>query len=309
VTLNTGTGQAASASAHIPFTKSLIAASLLVLGAPALGLAADASAGGGTDSGLSGFVDSWFATSDAAKESQPHWMTPVVTVTPRLEQEYRYDQTWQSRPGDTDLTNYGGGKGLELIPTSSTEIILGVPGYESRTTPRGTTTGWADQTFLLKYRALSTNEEHGNYIVTGFLGVSIPTGSDAFTNHHTIITPTLAAGKGWGTRDYGFDIQSTLGIAIPAAGLHTLGSPVTWNTAFQGHLLEKLWPEVETTYTYFKNGPNDGRSQLSITTGLVLGRFAINNRVKLIIGGGYTKVVSSYYQFNHTWTLTARAAF
>src|SRR5438309_842053 len=29
---------------------------------------------------------------NAAKESQPHWMTPVVTVTPRLEQEFRYDQ-------------------------------------------------------------------------------------------------------------------------------------------------------------------------------------------------------------------------
>jgi hypothetical protein len=27
----------------------------------------------------------WFAISDGAKESQPHWMTPLVTVTPRLE--------------------------------------------------------------------------------------------------------------------------------------------------------------------------------------------------------------------------------
>src|ERR1700730_14576333 len=58
------------------------------------------------------FVDAWFSTSDAAKEAQPHWMTPVVTVTPRLEQEYRYDQTWQNRPKSTDITNYGGGKGL-----------------------------------------------------------------------------------------------------------------------------------------------------------------------------------------------------
>lgn len=34
--------------------------------------------------GSNSFLDNWFATSDAAKESQPHWMTPVVTVTPRL---------------------------------------------------------------------------------------------------------------------------------------------------------------------------------------------------------------------------------
>jgi hypothetical protein len=287
-------------------TADLVFAALTLFGLPALVLAAD---GTGGSTAANSFIADWFAMSDAAKEAQPHWMTPVVTVTPRLEQEYRYDQTWQNRPHDTDITNYGGGKGLEIIPTPDTEIILGEPGYQSRTTPKGTTKGWADETFLLKYRGLSANEENGNYIVTGFLGVSIPTGSDAFTNHHTIITPTLAGGKGWGTREWGFDIQSTVGIAIPAAGLRTLGMPVTWNTAFQGHLLEKLWPEVETTYTYFRNGPNDGKSQWAITTGLVLGRFPINNRVKLIIGGGYQKAVSSFYTFNHTWLLTARAAF
>jgi hypothetical protein len=117
----------------------------------------------GAQSANGSFLSNWFARSDASKEEQPHWITPVVKVTPRLEQEYRYDQTWQSRPKNVDLDNYGGGKGVEL-----------------------------------KYRAASANEEHGNYIVTGFLGVSVPTGDNVFTNHQTIITPTLAAGKGWG---------------------------------------------------------------------------------------------------------------
>src|SRR5258708_2122534 len=72
-------------------------------------------------------VDRWFAMSDAAKEAQPHWMTPIVTVTPRLEQEYRYDQSWQNRPKSVDLTSYGGGKGLEVIPTPDTELIIGTP--------------------------------------------------------------------------------------------------------------------------------------------------------------------------------------
>ena len=57
--------------------------------------------------------DQWLAVSDAVKESQPHWMTPLATVTPRLEQEYRYDQSSQSRQNGVDLTNYGGNKGLE----------------------------------------------------------------------------------------------------------------------------------------------------------------------------------------------------
>jgi hypothetical protein len=208
-----------------------------------------------------------------------------------------------------DITNYGGGKGLELIPTGNTELIIGVPAYQTRSTPKGSVSGWADETLLLKYRVLSANEEHGNYIVTGFLGVSVPSGSDAFTNHDTIVTPTIAAGKGWGTRTAGFDIQSTLGIAIPTGDKRTLGMPMVWNTALQAHILEKLWPEIEATYTNYKDGPNDGKHQLALTAGLVLGRFEITPRVKLIVGGAYQKPVRTFYTYNHTWLLTARAAF
>ncbi len=260
-------------------------------------------------SASSTFLDKWFATSDASKEEQPHWMTPVVTVTPRLEQEYRYDQSWQNRPKNVDLDNYGGGKGLELIPTDNTEVILGEPAYQTRITRAGKTSGWADETLLLKYRAATANEENGNYIATGFLGVSLPTGSDVFTNHQTIVTPTLALGKGWGSRSSGFDIQSTLGIAIPTGDKRVLGVPIAWNTAFQGHVLEKLWPEIEANYTYFKAGPNEGKTQVAVTAGLVLGRFEVTRRVKLIVGGGYQKAVSSFHTFNHTWLMTARAAF
>lgn len=256
-----------------------------------------------------GFIAQWLATSDAAKESQPHWMTPVVTVTPRLEQEFRYDQSWQSRSGSIDLTNYGGGKGLELIPTEETEIIVGVPAYQHRSTPRGTVTGWADETLLLKGRFAAANEEHGNYIITGFLGFSLPTGNSAFTNHDVITTPSIAAGKGWGTRASGFDVQSTLGIAIPSGDRNKLGMPIAWNTAFQAHVLDKLWPELEANYTYFKDGPNDGKSQLALTAGLVAGRFEVGDRAKVIVGGGFQQAVSSFRTFNHTWLITARVAF
>ncbi|MBS0366693.1 MAG: hypothetical protein JSR67_12810 [Proteobacteria bacterium] len=255
-----------------------------------------------------GFPDDWLATSDAAKESQPHWISPMVTVTPRLEQEYRYDQSWQDRPRGVTLDNYGGGKGAEFIPTLNSEVIIGVPAYLVRDTPHGRNSGWGDETLLVKYRLLSQNEEHGNYIVTGFLGLSLPSGSEAFTSHKVIVTPTIAAGKGWGTRAVGFDIQSTLGIAIPTGNLRELGSPVSWNTALQGHW-GKLWPEIEANYTYYRDGPNDGKSQTAITGGLVLGRFELGHRAKLILGGGYQKTVSSFKTFNHTWLVTGRVAF
>jgi hypothetical protein len=256
-----------------------------------------------------GYFADWFVRSDAAKESQPHWMTPVITVTPRLEQEFRYDQSWQRRPSEVDLTNYGGGKGLELIPTLNTEIILGVPAYQVRNSPKGTVEGWADETLLLKYRFLAGNEENGNYIFTGFLGVSLPTGSEAFTSHHYQYTPTLAGGKGWGDRHSGFDIQSTLAITIPDGNTKGLGMPIVWNTAFQGHLLEKLWPEIEVNYTAYHDGPNDGKHQLALAAGLVLGRFDLGPRVRFIIGGAYQQAVSSFRTFEHTWIMTARLAF
>ena len=269
-------------------------------------LAADAptdQAGGET------WVDGWFATSDAAKEAQPHWMTPVVTVTPRLEQEYRYDQNWQNRQASVDLTSYGGGKGLELIPTANTELIIGMPAYQTRTTPNGQVGGWADESLLLKYRFASANEEQGNYIVTGFMAVSLPTGSTIFSNRYAIVTPTIAAGKGWGTRAAGFDVQSTLGVGIPTGDKKTLGITTAWNTALQLHLFDKFWPEMEANYTYYTDGPHDGRSQLAVTGGIVLGRFQVTRRVQLVVGGGYQKAVSSFHTFGHAWIMTLRAGF
>ncbi|HUK01108.1 MAG TPA: hypothetical protein VLW26_02405 [Steroidobacteraceae bacterium] len=264
---------------------------------------ADSSSGGIMD-------DDWFARSDAAKESQPHWMTPVITVTPRLEQEYRYDQSFQARPNDVDLTNYGGGKGLELIPTSSTELIIGVPAWQVRTAPgKPTERGALDETFLLKLRLVSRNEESGNFIVTAFLGLSIPTGSAAFSNNHAIYTPTLAAGKGWGDRHQGFDIQTTVSIAIPDSGMKKLGEPITWNTAFQGHLFEKFWPEIEVNYSHFKDGPNDGKDQWALAGGIVFGRFELGHRARLIVGTAYQETVSSFKSFRHTFLLTGRVAF
>ncbi len=254
--------------------------------------------------------NSWFAISDAAKESQPHWMTPVVTVTPRLEQEFRYDQLTQSKSGGVSVSNYGLNKGLELIPTMNSEIIIGVPGYQVTNQPKGISTqGWADETLLFKYRMLSANEENGNYIVTGFMGVSLPTGDSTLSTGHYAYTPTLAVGKGWGTRESGFDIQSTLAITVPDRDMSRLGEPIVWNTAFQGHFSEYWWPELETQYTHFSGGPNNGKNQTVLTPGLILGRYELVDRMKFVIGLGYQKAIGGFQTFNNAWQMTARTPF
>ena len=55
----------------------------------------------------------WFDRAEEAQASQPHWMTPITTVTPRLEQEFRYDQSEQYLQNGGEINNFGGGKGLE----------------------------------------------------------------------------------------------------------------------------------------------------------------------------------------------------
>jgi hypothetical protein len=275
-----------------------------VLGIGMLGLASIVHADDG------GYFANYFKVVDASQEAQPHWVTPLNTTTPRLEQEVRYDFQAQQRSGGVLLNNSGANKGLELIPFAPIEIIMGLPSYETLTRPgKKEKTGFADEAFTVKYRMFSGNEEHGNYIVTAFLGMTVPTGGVAFSADETIYTPTLAFGKGWGTREQGFDIQSTIAMSFPEAEKARLGSPIVWNTSFQGHVFKTFWPEVELQYTHFVDGPNDGKNQVIMTEGVVLGRFPIVSRLRALIGVGHQDALTSFHTYNHAWIISLRAPF
>ena len=115
------------------------------------------------------FFSTWFDMVSRTQAEQPHWVTPVATTTPRLEQEFRFDTFWQT--GNTGITtdNYGGAKGLELIPQKNIEVILvAPPAYIVHNNPK-VLDGFGDWSFLVKYRLAAGNEEHGNYILTAFL--------------------------------------------------------------------------------------------------------------------------------------------
>ena len=127
------------------------------------------------------YFDHWFERVDQTQAEQPHWMTPIATTTPRLEEELRYDQFFQKLGNGGTLDNVDGGKGLELIPAEPVEVIFGLPPYIEKSTPgKPSVDGFNDLPFLLiKYRLLSANEQSGNYIVTAFLQGSAPTGIEA----------------------------------------------------------------------------------------------------------------------------------
>jgi hypothetical protein len=246
-----------------------------------------------------GYFANWFARVDKSKEEQPHWITPLFTTTPRLEEEFRSDITWTPTVGGDNL-NYGAGKGLELIPTEQTEIILGIPPYQ---VPVRGDSGFGNIPITLKYRFTARNEQSGNYIVTAFLAGSIPYGR--FASRYGTITPTIAFGKGY--RD--FDFQSTLGWAIPTGGRQTAGTPIAWNTAFQYRVLRKLWPEVEVNATFWPNGKLDGDKQVFVSPGLVAGRFHLWKRVGLTVGAGEQIAVTRFHQFNHAPAISIRFPF
>jgi len=258
----------------------------------------------------------WFNRVDAIQAAQPHWMTPVVTVTPRLEQELRYDQYIETLgKGQGTLYNFGAGKGLELIPFDPVEIIVGVPPYIEHNIPgEHSINGFNDWPFLLvKYRILSANEQNGNYILTAFLQGSAPTGIAALTSNSFMITPTIAGGFGVGN----FDVQMTVGESFPTSST-TVGKMLTWNTTLQYHVWDVLWPAVEFNFMHFSTGQRSGLNQGFITPEVIFGRFPIaGSRAKLIVGAGYQvavmpsptvpKPLTPMYKNN--FILTTRIAF
>jgi hypothetical protein len=266
-----------------------------------------------SDSGISGYFQNWFTRVEQAQASQPHWMTPLVTVTPRLEQEFRYDQFWQHLGTGANVNTFGSGKGLELIPTTTNEVLLNPPPYTERTA-RSPAKGWGDTPFLtIKQRLLSANEQDGNYIVSAFFGVQAPTGIHAFSNNAWVVTPTLAAGKGWGN----FDVQATIGVPVPLSHEGTIGTSIVTNIALQYHIGKYLWPEFEMNHTYWADGLRGGKNQIFLTPGIIFGRFNIHDRLNLIVGGGYQFAVSPKLTaqpvlipvYDQAWILTTRLSF
>jgi hypothetical protein len=254
--------------------------------------------------GQSGWVHSWLHAVDTARASQPHFPAPIVTTHVMLVQQYRYDMSWQQDPsGLTTTSNYGASRGLEIIPTTRLEVGISPPPYlvHQSNTPDGI----GDLAWQVKFRAFSATEHKGDYFVGFFMGGSFPTGSPPNGAGHTILTPTFAAAKGLGP----WDIQSTVGGNLPASGTNTLGRAVVFNTAINYRIKGKIWPMLEQNSTFWSGGALDGKKQVFLTPGLILGSFPLVKRVHVAVGGGLQIAATSYHQYNHRWILSVRFPF
>lgn len=263
----------------------------------------------------SSFITRYQARVTATQAEQPHWITPLVTVTPRLEQEVRADFVHQYNSKGFAIWNYGNGKGLELIPERHTEIIVNVPPFFSRS--NGASDGFGDVSFLAKERLFARNETHGNAIITAFLAGSIPTGKNRNGSCCAVVTPTLAVGKGFGL----LALTSTAGGTLPVSNAKGLGHSVLWNNAIQYRLAREgftrlFWPEVELNSTFNLGGANDGKVATFATPGLIIGRIPLSHNVEgkpgrlgLTFGAGEQIAVTHFHTYNHSTVLTLRMPF
>ena len=302
-------------TAHSSFLLRLTAASSLVISlALLLTLPGNAQQNTGPAPN-DGFIERYQARVSATQAEQPHWVTPLVTVTPRLEQELRTDFVHQYNPKGFAVWNYDNSKGLEFIPQRYIEIIVNLPPFFHRT--NGERNGFGDVSFLAKGRLFARNEEKGNSIVTVFLAGSIPTGKNGNGSCCAVITPTLAVGKGFG----GLALTSTAGGSLPATNAKGLGHTITWNNAIQYHLAKTglarlVWPEAEFNASFFKGGPNDGHDTVFATPGIIFGRVPLTHnadgkpgRLGLTFGAGEQIALTHFHTYNHATVLTLRLPF
>jgi hypothetical protein len=256
----------------------------------------------------SGFFDKWQARATATQSLQPKWMVPVVSPYPMLIQVFRADFTRQISPTHVTTWNLGTSRGLNLIPFARTEFDLFVPPFfeHSDKTPDG----FGDFSFSGKFRILSANEKHGNYLLSTFVTTTIPTGSYKNGATNATITPAITGGKGFGK----FDAMVTIGSALPTGNTATIGRTLTFNEVFQYHVQKYIWPELEINTTAWYGGSKDGKVQTFLTPGLMLGKISLHtkdstSRTGFAAGVGFQSAATTYHTYNHSLVYTGRFLF
>ena len=168
--------------------------------------------------------------------------------------------------------------------------------------------GAGDLSLVAKYRMFAANEG-GNYSTAVQVAFSIPTGSYKNGTAVSTITPTVVGGKGFGK----FDVQSAVGGVLPTSSSNTVGRTITWNTVAQYKVGKYLWPELEANASYYRGGPNNGRSQVFLTPGLIISKIKLRSdpkdRLGLVLGSGFQIATSQFHSYNHSVVLTGRLVF
>lgn len=254
------------------------------------------------------FIDKWQARATATQSLQPKWIVPVVSPYPMLIQVFRSDFSRQISPTQTTTWNLGASRGLNLIPFARTEVDILVPPFFEHSDK--TANGFGDFSFSGKFRFASANEKHGNYLLSGYITTTIPTGSYKNGATNPTITPAITGGKGFGK----FDAFATIGSALPTGNTATIGRTLSTNVVFQYHVQRYIWPELEINSTAWHGGSKDGKIQTFLTPGLMFGKYSLRakdstTRLGFAAGAGFQTAATTYHTYNHSLIFTGRFLF
>ncbi len=249
----------------------------------------------------------FFAHNDAVSALQPTWPTPVVEAEPRLTQYYRFAFSNEYTSAGTQTTSYGNGRGGGIIAFNRFELDAFPPPYIQHNSTA--TDGFGDTSVLVKYRIVSANAEHGNYIATAVLSHTFATGNAKNGALTDSWNPTLAGGKGL-TRH--IDVESSLGASLPTGKIASQGRPIAWSSLVQDHLTKAVWLEFEDNATFFCGGSHDGLMQNFVTPG----GFYILRRADwkpthpfLVFDAGMQIATSRFHTYNHNLIAEMRFLF
>lgn len=253
------------------------------------------------------FASRWEARASKTQSEQPKWAVPMFSPFPVLAQVYRSDFTSQrTSAGETDW-HFGSGKGFNLIPFANTQIDILVPGWIMHGS--GQQDGFGDMTLLGKYRFVARPESKGNYILSGALAWTIPTGSYKNGAPASVLTPTLVGGKGFGK----FAVFSALGGGLPTSKVATSGRTIHWNTVAQYKVGRYFTPELEVNTTSYFGGSRDGKTQTFLSPGIMVGKLPIRkvdgSRLGVTFGAGFQTAVTHYHGYNNSFSTSVRFVF
>jgi hypothetical protein len=148
------------------------------------------------DSG--GFFSRWSERVSRTQSEQPAWLAPVFTATARLEQMYVCDISRQET-AKGELTSCEGTKGLLLIPAERVNFVITPPSYLVHENP-ALHDGFSDMSLLLKYRLAASSAQDANYVLTAFLGTTLPFSRGMNTSSEHPSCTTSRSSTAWITR-------------------------------------------------------------------------------------------------------------
>jgi hypothetical protein len=245
---------------------------------------------------------SWLDRATITRSSQPNWVTPLITASANLEEAVIYDTSRKLLPaGAPPLVTAGGPRGVQFVPFGKLQITVGATPYLFHNNPKAYD-GFGDTSFAFKYRVASGNSRHGDFALSAQMGASMPTGSYRNGQPSATLTPNLLAEKAWGP----LAMQSTLGATLPLGDTRLTGRQFISNTAFQARLHRIFWPELEVNAIAFDGGPTDGKKQVFLTPGLLVGRFRTTPSSGLVFGIGMQIAASEYHTYDHSLLFSVR---